>query len=185
MAEPVAARVGIVMGSDSDWPVMKPAAEALAEFDIAYEADVVVRAPDARGDARVRPLGRRPRAVGDHRRRRRCGPPARHARGGHAAAGDRRTGAAEVPRRHGLAALDRADAGRRPGRDGRHRRRPQRRPARRTHPRRDRPRAAGADARLPGRAQGDRPGEGRRSSATTPVRAASGSEHGVVDHDTS
>ncbi|GAA4735283.1 5-(carboxyamino)imidazole ribonucleotide mutase [Nocardioides endophyticus] len=35
-----AARVGIVMGSDSDWPVMKLAAEALAEFDIAYEADV-------------------------------------------------------------------------------------------------------------------------------------------------
>ena len=34
-------RVGIVMGSDSDWPVMKAAAEALAEFDIAYEADVV------------------------------------------------------------------------------------------------------------------------------------------------
>lgn len=35
------ARVGIVMGSDSDWPVMKAAAEALAEFDIAFEADVV------------------------------------------------------------------------------------------------------------------------------------------------
>lgn len=34
-------RVGIVMGSDSDWPVMKAAAEALGEFDIAYEADVV------------------------------------------------------------------------------------------------------------------------------------------------
>ncbi|ABL82989.1 5-(carboxyamino)imidazole ribonucleotide mutase [Nocardioides sp. JS614] len=34
-------RVGIVMGSDSDWPVMKAAAEALAEFDIGYEADVV------------------------------------------------------------------------------------------------------------------------------------------------
>jgi 5-(carboxyamino)imidazole ribonucleotide mutase len=33
--------VGIVMGSDSDWPVMKAAAEALAEFDIAHEADVV------------------------------------------------------------------------------------------------------------------------------------------------
>ena len=33
-------RVGIVMGSDSDWPVMKLAAEALGEFDIAYEADV-------------------------------------------------------------------------------------------------------------------------------------------------
>ncbi|GAA3675905.1 5-(carboxyamino)imidazole ribonucleotide mutase [Nocardioides ginsengisoli] len=35
------ARVGIVMGSDSDWPVMKAAAEALEEFGIAYEADVV------------------------------------------------------------------------------------------------------------------------------------------------
>lgn len=34
-------RVGIVMGSDSDWPVMKDAATALEEFDIAYEADVV------------------------------------------------------------------------------------------------------------------------------------------------
>jgi 5-(carboxyamino)imidazole ribonucleotide mutase len=29
------------MGSDSDWPVMKAAAEALAEFDVAFEADVV------------------------------------------------------------------------------------------------------------------------------------------------
>jgi 5-(carboxyamino)imidazole ribonucleotide mutase len=36
-----AARVGIVMGSDSDWPVMKAAGEALVEFDIAFEADVV------------------------------------------------------------------------------------------------------------------------------------------------
>ncbi|GAA1763957.1 5-(carboxyamino)imidazole ribonucleotide mutase [Nocardioides hankookensis] len=35
------ASVGIVMGSDSDWPVMRLAGEALAEFDIAYEADVV------------------------------------------------------------------------------------------------------------------------------------------------
>src|SRR6476619_8270993 len=33
--------VGIVMGSDSDWPVMKAAAEALDEFDVRYEADVV------------------------------------------------------------------------------------------------------------------------------------------------
>jgi 5-(carboxyamino)imidazole ribonucleotide mutase len=43
------ARVGIVMGSDSDWPVMSAAAEALAEFDIAYEADVVSahRMPEA------------------------------------------------------------------------------------------------------------------------------------------
>ena len=34
-------RVGIVMGSDSDWPVMRAAADALAEFGVAYEADVV------------------------------------------------------------------------------------------------------------------------------------------------
>jgi len=33
--------VGIVMGSDSDWPVMEPAALALEEFDVAYEAHVV------------------------------------------------------------------------------------------------------------------------------------------------
>jgi 5-(carboxyamino)imidazole ribonucleotide mutase len=35
------ARVGIVMGSDSDWPTMKAAAEALEEFGVPYEADVV------------------------------------------------------------------------------------------------------------------------------------------------
>src|SRR6202522_4737566 len=29
------------MGSDSDWPVMEAAAEALDEFGVAYEADVV------------------------------------------------------------------------------------------------------------------------------------------------
>ncbi|RYP83439.1 5-(carboxyamino)imidazole ribonucleotide mutase [Nocardioides guangzhouensis] len=41
-------RVGIVMGSDSDWPVMRAAAEALEEFGVAHEADVVSahRMPD-------------------------------------------------------------------------------------------------------------------------------------------
>ena len=33
--------VGIVMGSDSDWPMMEPAAHALAEFDVPWEAHVV------------------------------------------------------------------------------------------------------------------------------------------------
>jgi len=33
--------VAVVMGSDSDWPVMAAAAEALAEFGVRYEADVV------------------------------------------------------------------------------------------------------------------------------------------------
>ncbi len=37
----MSARVGIVMGSDSDWPVMEAAATALDEFGIAYEKDVV------------------------------------------------------------------------------------------------------------------------------------------------
>ncbi|NHC23737.1 5-(carboxyamino)imidazole ribonucleotide mutase [Nocardioides sp. IC4_145] len=36
-----APRVGIVMGSDSDWPTMQAAAEALEEFGVAHEADVV------------------------------------------------------------------------------------------------------------------------------------------------
>ena len=35
------ATVGLVMGSDSDWPTMEAAALVLSEFGIAYEADVV------------------------------------------------------------------------------------------------------------------------------------------------
>ena len=33
-------RVGVIMGSDSDWPVMQAAAEALAEFEVACEVGV-------------------------------------------------------------------------------------------------------------------------------------------------
>src|SRR5437867_9408542 len=36
--EPV---VGVIMGSDSDWPVLKLAADALAEFEVPYEVSVV------------------------------------------------------------------------------------------------------------------------------------------------
>ncbi|WP_288437184.1 5-(carboxyamino)imidazole ribonucleotide mutase [uncultured Gordonia sp.] len=35
------ARVGLIMGSDSDWPTMQLAAEALAEFDVPFEVGVV------------------------------------------------------------------------------------------------------------------------------------------------
>jgi 5-(carboxyamino)imidazole ribonucleotide mutase len=35
------ARVGLIMGSDSDWSVMADAAEALAEFDVPFEVGVV------------------------------------------------------------------------------------------------------------------------------------------------
>jgi 5-(carboxyamino)imidazole ribonucleotide mutase len=38
MSDPV---VGVVMGSDSDWPTMKAAGEALEEFGVPFEADVV------------------------------------------------------------------------------------------------------------------------------------------------
>jgi 5-(carboxyamino)imidazole ribonucleotide mutase len=42
-------RVGVIMGSDSDWSVMQDAAAALAEFDIPAEVRVVSahRTPDA------------------------------------------------------------------------------------------------------------------------------------------
>mgnify|MGYP000446838740 CR=1 FL=1 len=33
--------VGILMGSDSDWPIMRKCAETLKSFDIAYEANVL------------------------------------------------------------------------------------------------------------------------------------------------
>ena len=35
-----AVRVGVIMGSDSDWSVMSDAADALAEFGVAYEIGV-------------------------------------------------------------------------------------------------------------------------------------------------
>ena len=40
--------VAIIMGSDSDWPIMKAAAQMLADFDIPYTADVISahRTPD-------------------------------------------------------------------------------------------------------------------------------------------
>jgi len=44
-----APQVGIVMGSDSDWPVMQGAADVLAEFGVPVEVDVVSahRMPEA------------------------------------------------------------------------------------------------------------------------------------------
>ncbi|HEY1118325.1 MAG TPA: AIR carboxylase family protein, partial [Acidimicrobiales bacterium] len=35
------AQVGIVMGSDSDWPTMQAAADVLDDFGVTWEADVV------------------------------------------------------------------------------------------------------------------------------------------------
>ena len=65
------------MGSDSDWPVMKAAAEALEEFGVAFEADVVSahRMPEEMLAYGQEAAGRG--LSGDHRRRRRSRPPAR------------------------------------------------------------------------------------------------------------
>lgn len=38
---PSGPRVGLIMGSDSDWPTMEAAAEALAEFEVPFEVGVV------------------------------------------------------------------------------------------------------------------------------------------------
>ncbi len=49
MSHPI---VGIVMGSDSDWPIMKTCAETLKQFGVPYEAKVLSahRTPDAAHD---------------------------------------------------------------------------------------------------------------------------------------
>ena len=41
MSENQMPQVSIVMGSDSDWPVMQGACEILNDFGIAFETDVV------------------------------------------------------------------------------------------------------------------------------------------------
>tara|TARA_B100000900_G_C20335260_1_gene615882 strand:+ start:272 stop:766 length:495 start_codon:yes stop_codon:yes gene_type:complete len=48
MSEDKNPKVGIVMGSDSDWPIMKLASEMLDEFNIAHESKIVSahRTPD-------------------------------------------------------------------------------------------------------------------------------------------
>ena len=48
MSAPVTAKVAIVMGSQSDWPTMRRAADALDKLGVAYEARIVSahRTPD-------------------------------------------------------------------------------------------------------------------------------------------
>ena len=41
MTPQVTPQVGVIMGSDSDWPVMQAAATALTEFDVPHEVSVV------------------------------------------------------------------------------------------------------------------------------------------------
>lgn len=48
MTKTIAARVGIIMGSDSDWPTMEPAADICKQFGVPFEVHVVSahRTPD-------------------------------------------------------------------------------------------------------------------------------------------
>lgn len=57
MAQPI---VGIIMGSQSDWPTMKPAAEILDELGVAHEARIVSahRTPDRLWDYAKSAAGR-------------------------------------------------------------------------------------------------------------------------------
>ena len=50
--------VGVIMGSDSDWPTMEAAAEALDEFGVAVRGRRGLGAPHARQDDRLRPAPR-------------------------------------------------------------------------------------------------------------------------------
>jgi 5-(carboxyamino)imidazole ribonucleotide mutase len=57
---PLVPQVGIVMGSDSDWPIMKACAETLKQFGVAHEAKVLSahRTPDAALDYAATAQGR-------------------------------------------------------------------------------------------------------------------------------
>ena len=62
MPEPL---VSVVMGSDSDWPVMGEAAAALEEFGIAHEVEIVSahRTPQRMIEFGTAAAGRGPRAL--------------------------------------------------------------------------------------------------------------------------
>ena len=124
------------MGSDSDWPVMKAAGEALTEFDVAYEADVVSahRMPEEMlaygSEAAGRGLSVIIAGAGG----------AAHLPGMLAAVTPLPVIGVPVPLKYldgmdSLLSIVQMPAGR-PGRDRGGRQRPQRRPARRPHPRR-------------------------------------------------
>ena len=55
--------VGIVMGSDSDWPVMREAADALESFGVAVEVGVVSLNSNARYWMSTRPVRARESAA--------------------------------------------------------------------------------------------------------------------------
>ena len=165
------ARVGIVMGSDSDWPVMQAAAEALAEFDVELEADVVSahRMPDE-----MLAYGREAAGRGIEVIIAGAGGAA-HLPGMLAAVTPLPVIGVPVPLKtldgmDSLLSIVQMPAGRAGG-HRRDRRGPQRRAARRTHPRQRRRRPPAADGGLPGRAASRRRPTRAPSSAVPPTAA--------------
>ena len=84
--------VGIIMGSQSDWPTMKHAADILTELGVAYETKIVSahRTPERLYTYAKSAKGSR--VESHHRRRRRRGAPSRHDGFDDDAAGPRRAG---------------------------------------------------------------------------------------------
>ena len=109
------------MGSRSDWETMRHAVRDARRARRPVRAARRLGPPDAGPALRVRGLGGGARPAGADRRRRRRGAPARDGGGEDGAARARRPGRVEDAEGDGLAALDRADAGRRAGRDARDR----------------------------------------------------------------
>ena len=88
----MAVEIGIIMGSQSDWPTLKEAALILDELGVAYETKIVSahRTPDRL--VGLRQNRRVARVEGDHRRRGRGRAFARHDGVENPAAGDWRAG---------------------------------------------------------------------------------------------
>src|SRR5512142_421358 len=65
MTDQTTPAVGVIMGSDSDWPTMRPVAEALDEFGVPYEVHVVSahRTPVAMIEYAQRAAGRGLRVI--------------------------------------------------------------------------------------------------------------------------
>ena len=84
--------VGIIMGSQSDWPTMRRAAELLDELGVAYETAHRLRAPHAGAALFLCQGGRGPGPEGHHRRGGRRGASAGHDGFADVSAGARRSG---------------------------------------------------------------------------------------------
>ncbi len=162
------AQVGLIMGSDSDWPTMEAAAEALAEFGIRFEVGVVSahRTPQRMLDYAANAAGRGIKVIiagaGG----------AAHLPGMVASATPLPVIGVPVPLKYldgmdSLLSIVQMPAGV-PGGDRVDRRRAQRGSAGGTDPRRVRSGAARADGAVPGGSRADGAREGRRAAAHAP-----------------